>query len=1288
MLCFLALIFTSHAQVQIGSGTNTNQNVPINIARNYSYSQSIYLNSEINTTGTITSIQWYYTGTAALTGSQGLVVYMGTTTKTNFTSIADWIPSSQLTQVYTGGITTNATPGWKTITFTTPFVYNGVDNLVIAVNEQLPNNDGATERFRNTQTSSARSIDCFNTSTAINVASPPTTGTSITLSNYVPNIKLGGLTQTCWTPINITFTNLTQTSATINWENQGTVAPANGYSIYVKTENTVPTLSDTPTFTSVNTTFVVTALVPDTQYYVFIRANCSATETSAISELTSFRTPCTAVSTLIEGFETVTIPALPTCWTSILRGPGLAANASIRSVATNINSSAQSVAFANTTSAGTYDMMLISPFLSNISSANNRLQFFARGNAAIQIGTLSSNDADAVFTLVQEVEINATTTFYNIPFTNSSLTGNYIGIRLNATATNRTTNIDDIKWEPIPLCPDVTGIAVPGLTDTTATIQWFNTATGADSWDIAVGPMSTQDPSTLPFSTTTTNETYTVTNLQPDTPYKVYVRSACGVNKGAWQGPFLFRTDCNAVATLSENFDTTPTLTVPTCWSRILRGDSLATNATVRAIASNAYSGTTSLQLSNSTSTGDFDVIAVSPRLSTVSTGAYRLKFFARGVGVLELGTVNDGTAQGNFNLIQEVNTIATYAEYVVDFTSYTGTDTHFGIRLASTTTNSTIYVDDVRWEFAPLCPDVTNIIITNATSNSAIINWAENSNVQNWDIAIGASTDTNPSTLPFFSSTTPGTYTATNLQPTTTYKVWVRTVCGTNLGAWIGPVSFTTTCPPLTTFSDNFDTTTVPNLPNCWSRIISGPTVSTNAGVATFALANTQSAPNAVRLLNSSSTGAYDIMLVSPFLAPNVIGSSRVRFYARSLTSDGVLDIVTMASNTPGSAYTTILTIPLTTTMTEYVVNLDGAATSAAFVGFRLNATATFKTIYLDNISLEPIPTCLDVSNIVVADISTTSATLTWTANGGEQEWDIAIGAPSVTDPNTLTPIESLFNSYVFNNLTPGTYYKVWVRSVCGTENGGWIGPVSFNTNCNPATTLNENFDTSISGSLPLCWNKIIRNGAVPTSAVAVSIGSSSPPYGCTIVVHNSPAGVDAILVSPSLSNVAAGTHLLTFKASGTNSIEVGTLSSNVMDAVFTPFQTVTTNGTFADYSINFSTYTGSDTYIGFRIVSGNTSVSTQYVTIDNIVWSTNLDNNTFDTTKSTVYPNPISDLLNIKTTVDLTSVSVYNLVGQQVLHATQNLSQINMSSLPKGAYLVKLNGPTATETFKVLKN
>ena len=121
---------------------------------------------------------------------------------------------------------------------------------------------------------------------------------------------------------------------------------------------------------------------------------------------------------------------------------------------------------------------------------------------------------------------------------------------------------------------------------------------------------------------------------------------------------------------------------------------------------------------------------------------------------------------------------------------------------------------------------------------------------------------------------------------------------------------------------------------------------------------------------------------------------------------------------------------------------------------------------------------------------------------------------------------------------------------------------------------------------------------------------------------------------------------------------------------------------------NVDFSTYTGTDTYIGFKMVTVSMSTFSQYIGLDNVVWEPNLSNDNFDSTKSITYPNPVRDILNIQTTKELNSVSVYNVMGQQVLNVTQNLSQINMSGLSNGAYLVKLNGATFTETLKVIKN
>ena len=83
LLLFLGMLCTlfSFGQVQIGDGTNQSQNLPFEPFYGYSYAQSIYLSSEINASGDITGIQWYFSGTSTLPDSQNLVLSIGDTSE-------------------------------------------------------------------------------------------------------------------------------------------------------------------------------------------------------------------------------------------------------------------------------------------------------------------------------------------------------------------------------------------------------------------------------------------------------------------------------------------------------------------------------------------------------------------------------------------------------------------------------------------------------------------------------------------------------------------------------------------------------------------------------------------------------------------------------------------------------------------------------------------------------------------------------------------------------------------------------------------------------------------------------------------------------------------------------------------------------------------------------------------------------------------------------------------------------------------------------------------------------
>ncbi len=82
-------------------------------------------------------------------------------------------------------------------------------------------------------------------------------------------------------------------------------------------------------------------------------------------------------------------------------------------------------------------------------------------------------------------------------------------------------------------------------------------------------------------------------------------------------------------------------------------------------------------------------------------------------------------------------------------------------------------------------------------------------------------------------------------------------------------------------------------------------------------------------------------------------------------------------------------------------------------------------------------------------------------------------------------------------------------------------------------------------------------------------------------------------------------------------------------------------------------------------------------------------LGNNNFDNATFAYYPNPVSNILNLEYSENITKVHVVNILGQQVMTKSMNTTQtsIDMSSLPAGTYLVKVAADDKEKTIKVLK-
>ena len=69
--------------------------------------------------------------------------------------------------------------------------------------------------------------------------------------------------------------------------------------------------------------------------------------------------------------------------------------------------------------------------------------------------------------------------------------------------------------------------------------------------------------------------------------------------------------------------------------------------------------------------------------------------------------------------------------------------------------------------------------------------------------------------------------------------------------------------------------------------------------------------------------------------------------------------------------------------------------------------------------------------------------------------------------------------------------------------------------------------------------------------------------------------------------------------------------------------------------------------------------------------------------------YPNPVNDNLTLKAQKEISNVSVYNMLGQEVYRNAPNSvdNLVNMSDLQSGAYFVKVTIDNVTETIKVIK-
>ncbi len=227
--------------VMIGSGTETNDFLPSYSYYKHALSEQIYTPAELGSAGLITSIA-FYNGGAEKTRTYDF--YLKATTKNTFTGTTDWIAVSAGDKVFSGSVTMIA-DDWTTITFSTPFVYDGTSNVVLVADDNTGSYTYSPHMSCRVFTATNQALYYYDDNNNFNPLSPPTSSGSsnnvLSSKNQLIVTKLAIPTE----PVNITVSANPARAASVSGGGEYpfgetctvTATPNEGYTFMGWTEN-------------------------------------------------------------------------------------------------------------------------------------------------------------------------------------------------------------------------------------------------------------------------------------------------------------------------------------------------------------------------------------------------------------------------------------------------------------------------------------------------------------------------------------------------------------------------------------------------------------------------------------------------------------------------------------------------------------------------------------------------------------------------------------------------------------------------------------------------------------------------------------------------------------------------------------------------------------------------------------------------------------------------------------------------------------------------------------------
>lgn len=456
-------------------------------------------------------------------------------------------------------------------------------------------------------------------------------------------------------------------------------------------------------------------------------------------------------------------------------------------------------------------------------------------------------------------------------------------------------------------------------------------------------------------------------------------------------------------------------------------------------------------------------------------------------------------------------------------------------------------------------------------------------------------------------------------LNPDQLYYAYIRSTCAAE-DAWTS-ISFTTICNAYNVpIFYNFDDMELGDFMPCWRRI---PDVSSSGGwlygtcvqVHKFSTYEDLYQSNITPVLAFSSGGSKVPHAASPELVPAVkdlqltMRVAGMTDYARHPVE---LEVGVMTDPLDPETFVHIETIApkYANQWKTYTVYFDSYEGTGKHIAIRLPEVEGYNAqLFVEDLKIDSIRGCVPPREITIENVTGSSADVSWRVLGEVGDYHVKVTTEPLgrweDEANVYDATITGDNKCSLTGLRAAKLYYVYVRSACGdgTYSEG-MSEATFRTGCADLEPLPfyEDFESYDQNDIPSCWH-IVQNpmyDGVKVGSFNYSQASHPEPIkslGRTFIL-NSNATMPALVAMPALEGENISEMRLMMKAMQTftsANLVVGVLPDLENPSSFVPVDTVRGRELYEwfDYTLDFSSYTGSNGHIAFFLATsyfGNT--------------------------------------------------------------------------------------------------